>query len=155
MITIVQLYTMTSLPSWMTESKSPTLTEECPSSRRKWVVIGACASATTAIVAGLWPFISPALRKVCLPYVPATPAQVCFIYDSTSSVIVVMRLLSVVRLVLLFLFFCSGSYVLVLLYLFFCTCSSFPSLLSSSPTGFAVYPALFLSTTELKFRRGL
>jgi len=60
----------------MTESKSQALSEECPPSRRKWVVIGACATATSAIVALLWPFISPALRKVCLPYVPATPAQI-------------------------------------------------------------------------------
>ena len=66
-----------SLPSWMTSSTSTQgLREECPPSHRKWVVIGACASVTTAIVTLLWPFVSPALRRVCLPYVPATPTQV-------------------------------------------------------------------------------
>jgi len=80
----------------MTESKSSSsLTEECPPSHRKWVVIGTCASATTAIVALLWPFISPALRKVCLPYVPATPAQVSNVLTGLSNRPLPSRLLDI------------------------------------------------------------
>jgi len=87
---------MTSLPTWMTESKpSSSLTEECPPSHRKWVVIGTCASVTTAIVALLWPFISPALRKVCLPYVPATPAQVSNVLTGLSNRPLPSRLLDI------------------------------------------------------------
>lgn len=37
-----------------------------------WVIGGA----GLGIVIGTIPFVTPALRKYCLPYVPATPAQV-------------------------------------------------------------------------------
>ena len=34
------------------------------------------AAATAALVVGTAPFVVPAFRRVCLPYVPATPAQI-------------------------------------------------------------------------------
>lgn len=40
------------------------------------IVAVACVGTTVGIVALLWPFLSPALRKHCLPYVPATSEQV-------------------------------------------------------------------------------
>lgn len=36
-----------------------------------WVVGGA----GIAVIIGAIPFLSPALRRICLPYVPATPTQ--------------------------------------------------------------------------------
>ena len=43
--------------------------------RAKWLgwIIG---GAGIGIMIGVIPFISPALRKYCLPYVPATPSQI-------------------------------------------------------------------------------
>lgn len=40
------------------------------------IVAVVCAGATVGLCAALWPFLSPAIRKHCLPYVPATTAQV-------------------------------------------------------------------------------
>ncbi|XP_028987312.1 ATP synthase subunit C lysine N-methyltransferase [Betta splendens] len=62
----------------------PTPAGECKtgtgtgSSRRRvgLVVTGALGAALVALYAGAAPFLAPALRKVCLPFVPATAAQV-------------------------------------------------------------------------------
>eukprot|EP00051_Salpingoeca_urceolata_P030404 m.859 g.859 ORF g.859 m.859 type:complete len:227 (+) comp334_c0_seq1:169-849(+) len=40
------------------------------------LVLAGCVGTTVAIAAVIVPFIAPGLRKVCLPYVPATTAQV-------------------------------------------------------------------------------
>lgn len=37
-----------------------------------WAVVGT----GVALVAGTMPFLLPALRRYCLPYIPATPAQI-------------------------------------------------------------------------------
>eukprot|EP00047_Mylnosiga_fluctuans_P008527 m.259058 g.259058 ORF g.259058 m.259058 type:complete len:256 (-) comp22142_c0_seq1:178-945(-) len=50
-----------------------------PESRKKTfgtIVAVVCAGATVGLCAALWPFLSPAIRKHCLPYVPATTAQI-------------------------------------------------------------------------------
>lgn len=39
-------------------------------------VAGACAAVVAGICGVCWPFIAPAIRKHCLPYVPATDTQV-------------------------------------------------------------------------------
>ena len=37
-----------------------------------WIVTGACFSLLAVTI----PFVVPALRKYCIPYVPATPVQI-------------------------------------------------------------------------------
>ncbi|XP_067860849.1 ATP synthase subunit C lysine N-methyltransferase isoform X1 [Heptranchias perlo] len=48
------------------------------SPKRPWglVLVGAAGGAVLALYAAAAPFVAPALRRVCLPFVPATPAQV-------------------------------------------------------------------------------
>ena len=52
--------------------------EQCSGKWRKvgiwtaWTVAGSCF----ALIGLTIPFVLPALRKYCLPYVPATPAQI-------------------------------------------------------------------------------
>uniref|UniRef100_UPI00398F5BE2 ATP synthase subunit C lysine N-methyltransferase isoform X2 n=1 Tax=Pristiophorus japonicus TaxID=55135 RepID=UPI00398F5BE2 len=49
-----------------------------PSPKRRWglVLVGAAGGAVVALYAAAAPFVAPALRRVCLPFVPATSAQV-------------------------------------------------------------------------------
>lgn len=49
-----------------------------PRPRPRWglVLLGAAGGAVFALYAVATPFVAPALRRVCLPFVPATPAQV-------------------------------------------------------------------------------
>lgn len=51
---------------------------EEPSRRRQWglLAMGAVGGALVALYAVVTPFLAPALRKVCLPFVPATSAQI-------------------------------------------------------------------------------
>ncbi|XP_069762523.1 ATP synthase subunit C lysine N-methyltransferase-like [Narcine bancroftii] len=48
------------------------------SPKRRWglVLVGAAGGAVLVLYAGTAPFVAPALRRICLPFVPATPAQV-------------------------------------------------------------------------------
>ncbi|KAG8442629.1 hypothetical protein GDO86_011422 [Hymenochirus boettgeri] len=48
------------------------------SKKQKWglVVTGVVGGTLVALYAVVTPFVAPALRKVCLPYVPATTTQV-------------------------------------------------------------------------------
>ncbi|XP_038030809.1 ATP synthase subunit C lysine N-methyltransferase isoform X2 [Anas platyrhynchos] len=51
---------------------------EEPSRRRQWGLLatGAVGGVLVALYAVVTPFLVPALRKVCLPFVPATSAQI-------------------------------------------------------------------------------
>lgn len=51
---------------------------EEPSRRRQWGLLatGAVGGVLVALYAVVTPFLAPALRKVCLPFVPATSAQI-------------------------------------------------------------------------------
>uniref|UniRef100_A0A1A7YCI1 ATP synthase subunit C lysine N-methyltransferase n=1 Tax=Iconisemion striatum TaxID=60296 RepID=A0A1A7YCI1_9TELE len=54
-----------------------TVSAEKPSrSRLGLIVTGVVGGSLVALYAVATPFVAPALRKVCLPFVPATPAQV-------------------------------------------------------------------------------
>ncbi|XP_048376453.1 ATP synthase subunit C lysine N-methyltransferase [Stegostoma tigrinum] len=46
--------------------------------KRHWglALLGAVSGAGLALTLGAAPFVAPALRRVCLPFVPASPAQV-------------------------------------------------------------------------------
>ncbi|XP_069769702.1 ATP synthase subunit C lysine N-methyltransferase [Narcine bancroftii] len=48
------------------------------SPKRRWglVLVGATGGAVLVLYAATAPFVAPALRRICLPFVPATPAQV-------------------------------------------------------------------------------
>ena len=46
-----------------------------------WIIGGA----SVGLIIGAVPFISPALRKYCLPYVPATPTQISRILTVLSE----------------------------------------------------------------------
>ncbi|XP_078093502.1 ATP synthase subunit C lysine N-methyltransferase isoform X1 [Mustelus asterias] len=49
-----------------------------PGPRRRWglVLLGAAGGASLALYVAAAPFVAPALRRVCLPFVPASTAQV-------------------------------------------------------------------------------
>lgn len=51
-----------------------------PSSRHRSRVLIGCGLLTGAMLAAAWPFVAPALRKVCLPFVPATDIQVANVF---------------------------------------------------------------------------
>ncbi|KAF0314128.1 Protein N-lysine methyltransferase FAM173B [Amphibalanus amphitrite] len=51
-------------------------TEERPRSRVALVLASVTGVAAVGLTAVSWPFVAPAFRKVCLPYVPATTEQV-------------------------------------------------------------------------------
>nr|XP_014339463.1 PREDICTED: uncharacterized protein LOC102347245 isoform X5 [Latimeria chalumnae] len=55
----------------------PNSCSECVKKKR-WglIVTGAVGGALVALYAVAVPFVTPALRKICLPFVPATSAQV-------------------------------------------------------------------------------
>lgn len=45
-------------------------------------VTGGAAVALTVVCA---PFVSPALRRICLPYVPATPSQIENVFNALKG----------------------------------------------------------------------
>lgn len=62
------------------ESRAAGPQEDCPGSsrRRSWGLLATAGVGGTlvALYAVVTPFVIPALRKVCLPFVPATSAQI-------------------------------------------------------------------------------
>ncbi|KPP64160.1 hypothetical protein Z043_117529 [Scleropages formosus] len=60
------------------ESFPPRPPMEGGGGKRRWglVVTGVVGGSLVALYAVAVPFVTPALRRVCLPFVPATPAQV-------------------------------------------------------------------------------
>lgn len=66
----------------MANKESSISTEAIPSSdslkwRRRAIVVGwIITGAGCGLLVGTIPFVIPALRKHCLPYVPATPVQI-------------------------------------------------------------------------------
>ena len=50
--------------------------KETKSSKLGKVILGVTGAAAVGIVLVTTPFVTPALRKICLPYVPATERQV-------------------------------------------------------------------------------
>ncbi|EDV27641.1 Protein FAM173B [Trichoplax sp. H2] len=44
-----------------------------------YIAVGTCGAIATAVCMISWPFITPAFRRYCLPYVPATTEQVSIV----------------------------------------------------------------------------
>ncbi|XP_078033516.1 ATP synthase subunit C lysine N-methyltransferase [Augochlora pura] len=57
-------------------SKSENVGEPYKPSKLGWYLVGITGGIATAISVICIPFVSPAFRKICLPYVPATTQQV-------------------------------------------------------------------------------
>lgn len=49
------------------------------------IAAGTMATSSVAVTAVCMPFVTPALRKICIPYVPATPQQLQNVATALSA----------------------------------------------------------------------